>query len=345
MAAKLRTAASAAVPTLEVVAQRAGVSRSTASRVLTGATNVSPAAREAVLRASAELGYLPNRAARSLVTRRTDSVAFVVSEPEDRFFSDPFFGSVLRGAHTEISRAGLQLIFVVTGDEVERKQFLNFASAGHVDGVVLISLHENDPMPHKLQQAGIPVVLVGRPLPDDGQTAYVDADNFGGGRLAAKHLIKRGCQRIVTIAGPDDMAASRDRLEGFDLELAAAGRKRPESYAVHGDFSATGGAAAMRHLLEKVPDLDGVFAANDLMAAAATQVLQRAGRRVPEDVAVVGYDDVPVAAVSHPPLTTVAQPMEAMGRTMARMLLDKLEGRPITRSIVLPTELVIRTSA
>lgn len=345
MAANLRTAASAGVPTLEVVAQRAGVSRSTASRVLTGATNVSPAAREAVLRASAELGYLPNRAARSLVTRRADSVAFVVSEPEDRFFSDPFFGSVLRGAHTEISRAGLQLIFVVTGDEVERKQFLNFASGGHVDGVVLISLHENDPMPHKLQQAGIPVVLVGRPLPDDGHTAYVDADNIGGGRLAAKHLIKRGCRRIVTIAGPDDMAASRDRLEGFDLELAAAGRRRPESYAVHGDFSAAGGATAMRQLLERVPDLDGVFAANDLMAAAATQVLQRAGRRVPEDVAVVGYDDVPVAAVSHPPLTTVAQPMEAMGRTMARMLLDKLEGRPITRSIVLPTELVIRTSA
>ncbi len=332
-------------PTLEVVADRAGVSRSTASRVLTGATNVSPAAREAVLRAAAELGYLPNRAARSLVTRRSDSVAFVVSETEERFFSDPFFGAVLRGAHAEISRAGLQLLFVITGSDDERRKFHSFAGSGHVDGVVLISMHDDDPTPARLRAAGIPVVLVGRPTSHDGAINFVDTDNVSGGRIAVNHLLQRGCERIVTISGPPDMAASRDRLDGFALGLSAADRPRLDGDVVAGDYTALGGATAMRRLLEAVPDLDGVFAANDLMAIGALGELKAAGRGVPEDVAVVGFDDVAIGAVAQPPLTTVAQPIEAMGRATARMLVDLIQGIPVTTSVVLPTHLVVRGSA
>lgn len=332
-------------PTLEVVAERAGVSRSTASRVLTGATNVSPAARESVMRAAAELGYLPNLAARSLVTRRSDSVAFVVSETEERFFSDPFFGAVLRGAHAEISRAGLQLLFVITGTDDERRKFQSFAGSGHVDGVVLISLHDDDPTPAKLRASGIPLVSVGRLGVDDGVTNFVDTDNISGGRMAVRHLVERGCQRIVTITGPQDMTGSRDRLEGFGLGLSAAGRGRLPGDAVAGDFTAAGGAAAMRALLTTIPDVDGVFAANDLMAIGALQELRIAGRKVPDDVAVVGFDDIALAGVAQPALTTVAQPIEAMGRATARMLIDQIQGIPVTRSVILPATLVQRASA
>lgn len=332
-------------PTLEVVAERAGVSRSTASRVLNGATNVSPAARESVMRAVAELDYAPNYAARSLVTRRSDTVAFVVSESEERFFADPFFGSLLRGAHSEISRLGRQLVFAVTGGDAERKQLIGYASGGHVDGVVLVSLHETDPMPKRLRRAGIPVVLAGRPVGHDRDTRYVDADNVGGGRAATRVLLERGCQRIVYISGPMDMPAAQDRLEGLDLELTAARRRRRRKDLADGDFTAEGGAEAMRRLLRDVPDLDGVFAASDLMAVAAITQLQAAGRRVPEDVAVVGFDDLPVAQLSTPRLTTVRQPIEALGRAAARMLVDVIDGVPVARSMVLPTEVIRRESA
>lgn len=332
-------------PTLEVVAARAGVSRGTASRVLTGSPKVSPQAREAVLRAAAELDYTPNRAARALVTRRSDSVAFVVSEGEDKAFSDPFFVHLLRGAQAEVARAGLQLVFIVASGDEDAHRLERYAGGGHLDGVVLVSLHGRDRLPNRLERIGIPVVLSGRPWVDDGTIHYVDADNTGGAAQAVRLLVERGCRRIATIAGPQDMSAACDRLAGYRSALREAGRRPRARDVVIGDFSPSGGAVAMRQLLAEAPDIDAVFAANDLMAVGAMQVAIEAGRRIPDDLAVVGFDDVPTALIGPMELTTVRQPIGDMGARMAQILLDRIEGRTAPRMTILETELVRRETA
>jgi DNA-binding LacI/PurR family transcriptional regulator len=332
-------------PTLEVVAARAGVSRGTASRVLTGSPKVSPQAREAVLRAAAELDYTPNRAARALVTRRSDSIAFVVSEPEDRAFSDPFFVNLLRGAQAEVARAGLQLVFIVASGEEEAGRLEKYAGGGHLDGVVLVSLHGRDRLPQRLERIGVPVVLSGRPMVDDGTIHYVDSDNTGGGAQAVRLLVERGCRRIATIAGPQDMSAACDRLAGYRSALHDAGRRPRARDIVVGDFSHIGGAIAMRQLLAQSPDVDGVFAANDLMAVGAMQVALEAGRRIPDDLALVGFDDVPTALIGQLALTTVRQPIDAMGKRMAQILLDRIDGRTAPRMVILDTEVIRRDTA
>jgi DNA-binding LacI/PurR family transcriptional regulator len=332
-------------PTLEVVAARAGVSRATASRVLRGAHNVSDEARTAVLAAAHEIEYTPNLAARALVTRRTDSLAFLVAESEVRLFSDPYFLTMLRGAQAETAAAGMQLIFVVASTEAEATQFEHYARGGHVDGVLLVSLHGNDRLQQQLESIGVATVLNGRPFSDDRTLYYVDSDNIGGGRLATEYLIERGARRIGTITGPLDMVAGIDRLTGFHDAMRAAGRKPLKRHVAHGDFSVAGGAAAMNKLLDAEPELDAVFAASDLTAIGALQTIQARGLAVPDDIAVVGFDDVPQAADAYPALTTVRQPIDELGRSMARVLLRRIAGETAARATVLPVEIVRRASA
>ncbi len=329
-------------PTLESVASLAGVSRATAGRVLSGSPRVSEASTRAVLDAAARLGYVTNRAARSLATRRSDSIAFVVSESEDRVFTDPFFPAVLRGAHQVVADHRMQLVFVVLSTPGEREQFQRFAAGGHVDGAVFVSLHGDDPLPRRLREAGLPVVVSGRPFRRDDDVPHVDADNAGGARLATRALAEAGCRRIATISGPLDMPAAQDRLAGFEAELAA--RSLAPHGVAHGDFSDAGGHAAMRVLLAGETPPDGVFAANDSMAIGALRAAHEAGLAVPEDLRVVGFDDSPLAAAAHPPLTTVRQPMEALGREMATLLLALVAGSAPPVPAVLPTELVRRSS-
>ena len=334
-------------PTLESVAARAGVSRATAGRVLAGSPRVSDHARDAVLRAAAELSYVTNRAARSLMTRRSDSIAFVVAEPEERFFADPFFSLVLRGVHAAVAAHDVQLVFAVLTDDAERERFSRFARGGHVDGVAFVSLHGDDPLPRQLQDAGVPVMVQGRPFgtPRDAPVSvgYVDADNHGGARAATRLLAETGRTRIATVTGPLDMAAAVDRFDGYRCELATL-ELTPAAVA-HGDFSVAGGRDAMRTLLDAAPDLDGVVVANDLMALGALQALHERGRRVPDDVALVGFDDIPLAGAAAPPLTTVRQPMADMGRAIATALLEMVDTRAPRPPLVLPTEIVRRASA
>jgi DNA-binding LacI/PurR family transcriptional regulator len=329
-------------PTLESVAALAGVSRATAGRVLAGSSTVSTHARDAVLRAAAELSYVTNRAARSLMTRRSDSVAFVVAESDERFFADPYFSQVLRGVHAAVAARDVQLVFAVLADDAERERFERFARGGHVDGAVFVSLHGADPLPQRLQDSGIPVIISGRPLGRPSGLAYVDADNIGGARSAVRLLADRGRHRLATITGPLDMVAARDRYDGFRAELAGLGREA--AGVVHADFSIAGGRAAMIELLADAPDVDGVFVANDLMALGALQAAAELGRRVPEDVAVVGFDDLPMAATSAPPLTTVRQPMTEMGRALAGRLLDLIGNGGSREPLIVPTEIIERAT-
>jgi DNA-binding LacI/PurR family transcriptional regulator len=331
-------------PTLESVAALAGVSRATAGRVLSGSPRVSEAATRAVLDAAAELSYVTNRAARSLVTRRSDSIAFVVAEDEERVFADPFFPAVLRGAHQAVQDAELQLVFVVLSTQAEHEQFYRFAAGGHVDGAVFVSLHGDDPLPQRLREVGVPSVLTGRPFRVDSDVPHVDADNVGGGRLATRALLDAGCRHLATIAGPLDMPAAQDRLAGFEAELAQAGVRVPRSRVTHGDFTPDSGYLAMQRLLRSSTPPDGVFVANDSMAVGALRALREAALDVPGEVKVVGFDDSPLAAASHPALTTVRQPMEQLGREMATLLMALVQGGVAPRPLVLPTELVRRAT-
>jgi DNA-binding LacI/PurR family transcriptional regulator len=329
-------------PTLESVATRAGVSRATASRVVNGSPTVAPHIREAVLRAVADLGYVPNQAARSLVTQRTNSIALVLTESAGRVFSDdPFFPSIVQGASQVLDDAGKQLVLMMVNSSASHDRVEQFTTSGHVDGVMVASLHGADPLPGTLARMGVPVVVNGRPM-GRGSVPYVDADNESGARLAVRHLLGTGRRRIATIAGPQDMTAGIDRLNGYRAELRDSDRR---SIIAIGDFTRQSGIVAMRQLLADDPGLDAVFAASDLMADGALRALHQAGRRVPDDVAVVGFDDNEIARYTEPPLTTVRQPIVDLGRTMARQLLRLAAGETIEPATVLPTDLVIRESA
>jgi DNA-binding LacI/PurR family transcriptional regulator len=332
-------------PTLEVVAERAGVSRATASRVVNGSSRVSPEAHAAVTRAVSALGYVPNRAARSLATRRTDTLVLIVHERPDTVFEDPFFANVLRGVNVALSDTDLQLVLLHVRGDQQRDRAMRYIRNGHVDGALLISLHGEDPMPIAIKAAGIPMVTMGRPLARRNAD-YVDSDNAGGGHEAVRHLVASGRRCLATVAGPLDMSAGIDRLRGYVDATRAAEMSAASERVACSDFTEGGGYSAMRELIAATPEIDGVFVASDLMAIGAMRALRALGRRVPDDVAVVGFDDLPPAAYAVPPLTTVRQPVGQLGQEMVELLLHRLsEPRGDPKAIILPVELVVRSSA
>ncbi|MBT2387872.1 LacI family DNA-binding transcriptional regulator [Streptomyces maoxianensis] len=332
-------------PTLEEVAARAGVGRGTVSRVINGSPRVSDRTRAVVEAAVAELGYVPNRAARALAANRTDAIALVVPEPEDRFFAEPYFSDMVRGVGAALAETDMQLLLTLAGSDRERRRLGQYLAAHRVDGVLLVSVHADDSIPDMLEDLSIPAVISGRRSAAE-TLAAVDSDNFEGARSAVAHLAARGRRAIATITGRLDVYGAQCRLDGYRAALAAAGLPPDARLTAPADFTEEGGRRAMRELLGRCPELDAVFAASDVMAAGARQVLREAGRRIPDDVALVGFDDSAVARHMDPALTSVRQPIEEMGRTMAEVLLQEIEGRTGERpQIVLPTELVVRESS
>ncbi|MGI8458993.1 MAG: LacI family DNA-binding transcriptional regulator [Propionibacteriaceae bacterium] len=330
-------------PTLEEVAAAAGVSRSTVSRVVNGSPKVSPDVVTAVKAAIVELDYVPNRAARTLAGSHTHAVALVVPEVFSRFFGDPYFAAVVQGIHSRLTINDYILNLLVSSSD-PKHHAQRYLEGGNVDGALVLSHHAGDVQLVELSRR-LPLVLGGRPLVDGLADAYfVDVDNVDGAEQATRHLISRGRRRIASIAGPRDMPAAIDRLEGWRRGLRAADLSAERM--VQSDFTISGGARAMHRLLEHFDDLDAVFVANDQMAVGALQVLIDSGRQVPGDVAVVGYDDSPVATSGRLPLSTVRQPSEQMGTDMAEMLIMLLRGeRPAQPAHLLPTTLIVRSSS
>ena len=330
--------------TISEVARAAGVSPATASRAINGNARVSPAAKQKVEEAVRRLGYRPNLAARSLVTRRTDSVAVVIPEPDERVFADPFFARTLSAVNRVLADRDLQLVLLLARPGEDDERLLRYLSHSHVDGVLVVSHHRSDGLSDRLAELNLPSAFVGRPWTSADRLSYVDTDNVEGGRLATQVLLERGCRRIGTVAGPADMTAGQDRLAGWQAAMSDAGM--PYDVVEAGDFTQAGGEAAARALLERHPDLDGLFVASDLMAVGALRVLAEKGLRVPDDVAVVGYDDLDVAASATPPLTTVSNPGGELARRATRLLLESIAsgGSTPMRLIVTPT-LVRRESA
>lgn len=327
--------------TLGQVARLAGVSPATASRVLTGSARVSRAARIQVEEAVQRLGYVPRR--RSAPDPDTaGAIAAVLCEDGSRVFSDPFFARVLWGVKRELD-GRVPLVVLMVGKPEEWRMTADYLRGGHVSGVLLISSHRDDPATLVQAAAGAPVVLAGRPL-SDIPLPYVDVDNRGGASSAVRHLLSVGRRTIGTIAGPADMGVGVDRLTGYRVAAEEAGMN-VSGLIGHGDFTGLSGEHAMNRLLDRRPDLDAVLAASDLMAIGAMRALRRSGRRVPDDVAVIGFDDAPVAKQIRPRLSTVRQPIEDLGARLARELRAQIAGRPsCDRRVVLKTRLIVRDS-
>jgi DNA-binding LacI/PurR family transcriptional regulator len=339
-----RARADSARPTLEEVAALAGVSTATVSRVLNNSTPVSEGARASVERAVAELGYVPNPAARSLARRRTDTIALVVSEPDELAFADPFYPAIVHGIGEAIADTDLQLILLLAQGSRAREKVERYVLQGHVDGVVMLCQHGDDALPRAFVAADVPIVMTGRPR-DTLTVPFVDADNRDGARAATEHLL-RTRRRVATITGPLDLTVTADRFEGYRDAVAAAGLAFDPDLVAAGDFTAESGGRAMEELLEHAPDVDGVFAASDVMAVGALRYLAAAGRRVPDDIAVIGFDDIAAAATSTPPLTTMRQPFAAMTEALTDLLRRRITGAAAPdERIVFATELIRRASA
>lgn len=330
-------------PTLDQVAARAGVGRGTASRVINGSPQVSERTRELVMKAVEELGYVPNQAARTLVTRRTGTVALVIAEAEERIFGEPFFAGVVRGISAALNEGSKQLVLSLVHTNEQAERLGGYLTRQHVDGVLLLSLHDDEAFPVDLDARGLPVVLGGRSAQWSG--SFVDVDNADGARQAVEHLVGTGRRTVATISGPRAMASGRDRLDGYATAIRAAGLAYDEELVVEGDFSEQSGWTGMQELLSRRPDIDGVFAASDLMAMGAMRSLRAHGRRVPEDIAVIGFDGTTASETTEPPLSTVRQPLVQLGRGMAEMLLRHIDaGEPADEHLVLPVELLVRGS-
>lgn len=327
-------------PTINDIAKRVGLSKASVSRALNGKQDVDPATRKRVLNLAEQMGYVPSASARALSNGRSNSLGLLVPT-----LTWPWILEVLRGVADEIEPSGYSLILYTTTDGAnsERAFMSQVVPAGAVDGLVLVIPPGMVDYIGRLAKAGPPVVVV------DDRGFYpefptVATTNVDGGRAATRHLIERGAQRVAMLNGPLDFGCDRDRLEGYKSALKQAGLKFDPKRVANADFTEAGGALAMSKLLETDPRLDAVFVANDIMAYGAMRALRTAGRRVPDDVAVVGFDDIPASALTHPPLTTVRQPLYEMGRTAASMVMAAVRGESIAKRVELPTSLIIRDS-
>lgn len=328
-------------PTIRDVAKAAGVSYGTVSRFLNGGHWVSPDAATAVQKAIAATGYTTNHHARSLATGKSGSLAFLLTEEHQRLFGDPTFAILIRGAAASLATRGMTLVLLVAGTDEERANVARFVGGGHVDGVMLISSHEADPLIDSIIEAGVPTVSCGEPLGHRDDVAVVSIDEVASARAMTEYLRSRGHRRIAMISGPLDTPGGKYRLAGF---TEAMGTDFDEDLVEFGDFSQNSGAEATRRLLDRGATFEALFAASDLMAIGAIGELRTVGLNTPDDVAVAGFDDSGPAALHTPALTTMRQPWEQITEDMLQVLSDMAKGAP-RRHVILPTQLVIRESA
>ena len=323
------------------IAAEAGVSKATVSRVLNDDANVDEERRRRVLETVERMGYKRHRAASALASGRTGMIAIVIDD-DLSVLSDPFYATVASGISRVLMRNDLQPLLLVAEMNSVDGPVAHYLQSGEVDGAIFFQLHENT-LVKKLAKIGLPFVIVGTPH-SNNDFVYVDCDNFGGGLQAARHFFETGRKTIGKITGDIVATAGKQRLDGFQQAYREHGKVANRKLIAEGDYSLESGRRAMHKLLDENPELDAVFAANDLMAAGAIAAAEERGKRVPEDIAIIGFDDSVVATTSRPPLSSIKQDVVNLGETAADLLLAKLKGET-PDPVILPVELVTRESA
>jgi LacI family transcriptional regulator len=324
---------------LDEVAAIVGVSRATVSRVLNGGP-VAPATRDRVLSVLKDTGYRPNVAARTLASGRSGVVGIVMHVDPRSLFGDAYFAELLQGVTDGLASRAMGMM-VWLGNRPKEQTLDHILGMRIVDGVIVTADTIDDPLVDGLLASSLPTVLIGHRRADRG-ASYVDVDNVGGADNVTSHLVEIGRTRIGHISGRPGSAAAEDRAAGYRRAMARAGLDA-HGLVVEGDFGEPSGAAGAVELLAR--GVDAVFCANDAMAAGALEALDHDGVRVPDDVALAGFDDLPFAADLRPPLTTIRQGVRDQGAEAARILSDLVRDPDrAPRRVVLPTELVVRTS-
>ena len=327
---------------LEDIARLSGVSRSTVSRVVNSDLNVKDSTRERVLDVIRRESYRPNIAARGLAAGHTRVIGLVIPVEVSALFSDPYFPLLIQGVSAVCNAQDYLLMLWLGEPEYERQMADQILHSGLIGGVVLASALLDEPVMSALVHSGMPFVTIGSHAELDNAN-FVDVENREGTELAVDHLLGLGRRRVATITGPQSMVAGVERLTGYHNALINRGVAIDPTLIVEGNFTEHGGYLAMQQLLDRNPD--AVFAANDVMAVGAMRAITQAGLKIPQDVAVVGFDDVPLAAQLQPALTTVRQPKRRAGAAAATMLIDLIQNPDSQpHQLVLPTELIVRES-
>jgi DNA-binding LacI/PurR family transcriptional regulator len=328
--------------TLERVAELAGVSRSTVSRVLNDDDHVKASTREKVLEVVAREGYVLNQAARGLASGRAGTIGIVISVDLAHLFSDPFFAALLKALYSAARDRELVVSVWLLEDDGDPKTINQITRGSTLDGAVVAAGRTNDPIVEALSASNKPFVLLGRPA-NGASMSYVDIDNRAATRDATRHLLRNGRRRIAHLAGPEIAVAAIDRRAGYLDALEEAGIPLDLNLVHETDFTAADARIGTRRVMEHNPD--AILAANDVMAMSAMSELAARGVRVPEDVAVVGFDDLAAASQADPPLTTVRQSIRLLASEAIRTLNALIEDRSIPpQQVVIPTELIVRTS-
>lgn len=326
--------------TLERIASLAKVSRSTVSRVINNDPNVSEKTRKRVKQVIEEINYQPNMAARRLAGGRTGVIGLLAPMGVSTLFTDPFFPLVVQGVSSACSTLNYSVILWLAEPEYERRRVRQVINNHCIDGAVIASILIDDPLLKLLIEDNLPFVLIGR-YPGNGNVSYVDVDNRTAAFEAVEYLVKVGYRRIATITGPLNMIAGHDRFEGYLEALRHYGLIKDARLIQESDFTEQGGYNAMSQLLDEKPE--AVFIASDMMAVGAMHAVTNAGLRIPEDIGILGFDDMPFAAKLEPPLSTVRQPIYQCGEAAAKMLIERIEDSQMHHhQLILPTELVIR---
>ena len=327
-------------PTIADVAREAGVSGATVSRVINGAKWVSEETKAAVEAAISKTGFSANQRARSLATGRSNSIVFLLTEPQSRLFEDPTFSILLDEIGKELDRHDLALVLMLANSAREKERALRYLQEGHADGALLVSTHQDDELLRKLAKARIPTVACGLPIGHEREISSVSVDEAGGARMMTHYLRSQGCEEICFVAGPPDSPGGQLRLAGY---REAMGSSFDPTLVLRGDYSRESGRDCATACLASGARPDCFFAASDLMAAGVIEAVEAAGLRVPEDIGVAGFDDGPIASSLAPPLTTVHQPFGDISVEMVEQIRGLISGGRKKTSVFEPN-LVVRES-
>lgn len=306
------------------VAKLAGVSPATVSRVMNGTANVDSEKKQRVEKAIMETGFKPNEVARSLFKKSSKIIGMIVPNIEN-----PFFNELAKAVEEESYKRGYRVTLCSSNNDLEKeKKNLNLLSRMNADGIILMT--NQDKMKAEVEKCRIPVVMIDRQIDEDGGAACVQSDHYLGGRMAAEHLLKCGCRHIVQMDGPQKFSSARARHQGYRDVCKERGIKAD---TVECQYDYEDGLIKATELIERFPDVDGIIAANDMVAISVYKVLKKKGYKVPEDIQLIGFDNISLSWLMTPELTTIAQPIGKMGAAAVNVLLDCVEGNPVSQQV------------